>query len=86
MLVNLENQSKNNKIEYGDVVITEKGSYLIVADYDKEDYYGIDLLKNKVAGSGYHCTIENLLEELGEVIEVIKADNLELRRKGINEK
>lgn len=71
------------KVEYGDVVRTERGTFLIVSDYDYQDCYAIDLANNKVADCGFQCSVDEVLGMLGTVLEVIKSDELELRRKYI---
>ena len=67
-------------VEYGDVLICNNNvPYLVVADYDGSDYRLVNL--QTYATTDYHCVIPSCLQEIDITVkEVIKKDNLELRR------
>jgi hypothetical protein len=67
-------------IEYGDVLICKNNvPYLVVADYDGSDYRLVNL--KTYTTTDYHCDVKFCLEEIELTVkEVIKKDNLELRR------
>lgn len=68
-----------DSVEYGDLIITGKGAFLIVADYCGMYYVGINLEENKITDS-YNSVHDLLKYELrGESISrLIKSDELVL--------
>lgn len=66
-----------DSVEYGDVIITEKGAFLIVPDWDGRDYVGVNLQESYTTEE--HSTMYDLLEEgLGgqTISRMIKKDDL----------
>lgn len=81
MKINFGEIREYQTINYGDVVITEEGNkYLIIKDDDGGDYRALNL--ETFVPTGVRCLLTDLLDtEVREVIrDVIKSDNLELRK------
>lgn len=61
-----------NNVSYGDVIVLKNGSkWLIVCDYDGEDYVGVNLETSRITDVGF--SIREFLE--GEILEGVVDDN-----------
>lgn len=82
MKIELKKVNVDLDFDYGDLLISDKGSgALVMADYPGYDYTAVLLDENRV--TAYRSSKSGLLDELqrekfGKVVRVVKASNLKL--------